>query len=369
MEFKIQREPLLEGLFLAQSATEHKTTMPILANVLVGAKGKTITFTATDLQVGIISRQQADVVSEGSLLIPAKNFFDIAKELQGGIVKVKAQSNNWVEITCGQSRFKIMGAAPDDFPNLPVSEGNEFNFDAKAFSEMVNKVSYAMSNDETRHSLNGVFLEQTSRGNKPCLRMVATDGHRLSYSEQLIPDTFNLPKGVILPKKAVWEISKVLKDVEGEFKIQIGEKTVSISAKNANFICRLVDGQFPPYLQVIPKECSRVVSIDRQQFMHSLRCVMLVASDKSKGVKFAISPGNLDISSSNPDVGEAKEELTCVYKGETFEIGFNASYFLDILNVLEDEKVVLELKNDMSPCVIRSEFDKGFLSVVMPMRI
>lgn len=369
MEFKIQKEALISGLYFTQSVIEHKSTMPVLSNVLIEAKGKQISFTATDLQVGVISRQTADVATAGKVLIPVKNFYDIAKELQNEIVTVKTQTNNWVDIICGKSKFKIMGALADEFPNIPTAEGSEFNFEAKAFIEMIDKVSYAMSNDETRYTLNGVYLEQVSKNGKPCLRMVATDGHRLSYTERLIEGAPKISKGVILPKKAVWELGKILKDIEGNFSIKIGEKTVSVETKNTTFVCRLIDGQFPPYLQVIPKECNRILSVDRQQLTQSLRRAMLVANEKLKGVKFSISPGNLEVSSSNPDVGEAKEELLCVYKGETFDIGFNASYFIDILNVLEDEKVVLELKNDTSPCIIRSEFDKGFLSVVMPMRI
>lgn len=368
MEIKIQREALINGLYLTQSVIEHRSTMPILSNALIEAKGKSVYFTATDLQVGVVAREPADVSGSGKVLIPVKNLYDIAKELQGDIVTIKTTSNNWIEIVSGKSKFKIMGASADEFPSLPSSDGVEFNIDAKAFTEMIDKVGYAMSNDETRYTLNGVYLEQASGGGKSALRMVATDGHRLSYSERPVKSA-KIGKGVIIPKKGVWELKKILEDVEGDFTLQIGEKTISMVTKNVTFVCRLIDGQFPPYSQVIPKDSNRVLSVDRKLLIQCLRRTSLIANEKSKGVKFSVSPGNLDISSSNPDVGEAKEELTCVYKGETFDVGFNASYFIDILNVLEDDKAVLELKNDTSPCVIRSEFDKGFLSVVMPMRL
>lgn len=366
MEFKIQRESLIKGLYLTQSVIEHRSTMPILSNALIEAKGKSVLFTATDLQVGIIAREPADVGAGGKVLIPVKNLYEIARQLQNDIISIKTQANNWLDVTSGKSKFKIMGAAPDEFPALPSSDGNEFKMDAKAFLGVIDKVSYAMSNDETRYTLNGVYLEQADKSN---LRMVATDGHRLSYSECAVSGSSKLSKGAILPKKGVWELKKILEEVDGEFTMQLGEKTLSVSTKNATLVCRLIDGQYPPYNQVIPKDYNRVVSIDRLLLTQALKRVSVVANEKSKGVKFAISPGNLDITSSNPDVGEAREELTCVYKGETFDVGFNASYFIDILNVLEDEKIVLELKNDTSPCVIRSEFDKRFLSVVMPMRL
>lgn len=368
MEIKIQREALINGLYLTQSVIEHRSTMPILSNALLEAKGKSIYFTATDLQVGIVVREPADVSGSGKVLVPVKNVYDIAKELHGDIVSLKTSTNNWIEIVCGKSRFKIMGMSAEEFPSLPASEGVECNIDAKAFLEMIDKVGYAMSNDETRYTLNSVYLEQVSSGGKTSLRMVATDGHRLSYTERPVRSP-KLGKGIIIPKKGIWELKKILGDIEGDFTLQIGDKTISVLTKNVTFVCRLIDGQFPPYMQVIPKDSNKVLSVDRKILIQALKRTSLIASEKSKGVKFSISPGNLDISSSNPDVGEAKEEITCVYKGETFDIGFNASYFIDILNVLEDDKAVLELKNDTSPCVIRSEFDKGFLSVVMPMRL
>ncbi|MBI2092468.1 MAG: DNA polymerase III subunit beta [Deltaproteobacteria bacterium] len=369
MEIKIQREALVRGLYLTQSVIEYKSTMPILSNAVLEAKGKSVNFTATDLQVGIIAKETAEVINPGKVLVPVKNIYEIAKELQGEMVTIKTLSNNWIEVVSGKSKFKIMGAASDDFPSLPASDGQEINFEAKLFIEMIDKVSYAMSNDETRYALNGVYIEQVGANGKPALRMAATDGHRLSYTQRPLKGSIKLQKGVILPKKGVWEIAKILKDIEGDISLKIGEKTLSVSTKNVTFVCRLIDGQFPPYEQVIPKDNNKVVSIDRLQLAQSLRRASLVANEKSKGVKLSISPGNLDISSSNPDIGEAREELTCVYKGETSDVGFNATYFIDILSVLEDDKAILELKNDTSPCVIRSEFDKGFLSVVMPMRI
>lgn len=368
MEIKIQRSALVNGLYLTQSVIEQRSTMPILSNVLIEAKGKAVAFTATDLQVGIVAREPADVLEPGKVLSPVKNLYDIAKELQNEMVTIKTLSNNWIEIICGKSKFKIMGALAEEFPSLPASEGVECNINTKLFLEMIDKVSYAMSNDETRYTLNGVYLEQVLSGSKASLRMVATDSHRLSYADRPIK-LAKIEKGVIIPRKGVWELKKILEDAEDDFTLQIGEKTISLVTKNMTFVCRLIDGQFPPYSQVIPKDTNKVLSVDRKMLIQSLRRALLIADEKSRGVKFSISPGNLDISSSNPDVGEAKEEISCVYKGETFDIGFNAVYFIDILSVLEDDKAVLELKNDISPCVIRSEFDKGFLSVVMPMRL
>jgi len=367
MEIKVQKESLLRSLYVTQSAIEHRSTMPILSNALLEAKGKTLTFTATDLQVGVVAKCGADVSGSGKVLVPVKNLYDISKELQSDIIHIKIQSNNWLEITSGKSKFKIMGASPDEFPAIPVAEGTECVLNSKQLLEMVENISYAMSNDETRYTLNGAYFECITANGGSVLRMVATDGHRLSYSEKPVKGTFK--KGVIVPKKGIWELKKILSDIEGDFKLVVGDKTISINTENVNFVCRLIDGQFPPYTQVIPKDGGKIISVDRKNLIQSLKRISIIANEKSKGAKFSFSPGNIDISSSNPDVGEAREELTCVYKGETFDVGFNVSYFIDILNILDDEKVVLELKNDTSPCVVRSEFDKGFLAVVMPMRL
>ncbi len=369
MEIKIQKENLLNALYLSQSVIEHRTTMPILTNALLETGNKSVTFTATDLQIGLVTKQPAESVSQGKVLVPVKNIYDIVKELPSGIVSLKKQANNWIEIVSGKSKFKIMGAAPDEFPKIPVAEGNEISLEAKDFIGMVEKVSYAMSNDETRYTLNGVMLESKSESGKSFLRMVATDGHRLSYSQRQLKNSAKLPKGVILPKKGVWELKKLLANLDGVFNLKIGEKTISAETENTLLVCRLIDGNFPPYESAVPKENNKILSVGRQELIQSLRRTSLVANEKSRGVKFSISSNNLDITSSNPDIGEAHEEISCSYKGEKFDVGFNASYFLDILGVLEDEKVVLELKSDTAPCIIRSEFDKGFLSVVMPMRM
>ncbi len=369
MEFKIQKTDLVNGLYLTQSVVEKKSTMPILASVLIEAKGKTVSFSATDLEVGVISHHQAEVMKPGKIVIQARGLYDIAKELPEDLVTIKVLSNNWVNILCGKSKFKMVGAGHEDFPTMPAADGPVYNMDAKDFLEMISKVSYAMSNDETRYTLNGVYLEEATNGSVSGIRMVATDGHRLSMSERAVKGKFKLPKGVILPKKGVWELKKLLEDHEGDFSMQIGEKTISANTKAASLVCRLVDGQFPPYKQVIPKDNKKVVIVDRQQFIQSLKRVSLMADDRAKGVKLQISSGNLDLMSSNPDLGEANEETACVYKGEKFDVGFNARYFIDVLGVIQDEKVTMELKNDTTPCIIRSEFDKGFLSVVMPMRI
>lgn len=366
MEFKIKKDEFLKTLSFTQNVVEKKTTMPILANVLIETKNKSIKVSATDLEVGISIDNPAEVLGDGKVTVLSHSLYDIIKELPNELVHITVLENNWVKITCGKSKFKIVGMSAEEFPSIPTSkDGSVYVEDGENLTSMIAKTAFAMSTDETRYNLNGIFFQREG----DVLRMVATDGHRLAVSERTGKSKWKLGKGVILPRKGVGEIKKLLDAYEGDFSFKIDEKNIVVEKENVQLVVRLIEGQFPPYEQVIPKESKRVATVEKGNFVSALRRVSLLASDKTKGVKLSFSPGHLEVSTSNPDYGEAKEDIKIEYKGETFGVGFNAKYFLDILGVLEDEKVVLELKDDVSPCLIRSEFDKGLLNVVMPMRI
>lgn len=366
MEIKIQKKELLQGLSWTQSVVDRKATMPILANCCLHASGKLLTIRATDLEVGIMVDHAAEVVAPGAVAVAARALFDIVKELPDERVHLKTLPNHWITIVSGKSKFKIVGLSADEFPKLPdVGDGDVNTMDVAAFHDMIAKTAYAMSTDETRYNLNGVLLEYC----KPQLRMVATDGHRLACVDRPVKGTWALDKGVLIPRKGIMEWKRLLDGAEGDFSVRVDPKHVTVHRGNVTLIVRLIDGQFPPYQQVIPKEHSRLLSVDRMALHQALRRVMLVTTDRSRGVCFRLSPGHLELSAKNADVGEAHEELKADYKGETYEVGFNVKYFLDVLNVLEDEKAVLAMKGDMGPCLIRSEADPACVSVVMPMRL
>lgn len=366
MEIKISKKELLQGLACTQGVVEKKSTMPILANVCIKADTKTLTLTATDLEVGVIVEQPADVIQKGSVTISARAIFDIVKELPDDRVHLNVLPNHWVEISSGKAQFKIMGLSAAEFPKLPgAPKDGAFSVDVGAFHEMIAKTSYAMSTDETRYTLNGVFLEKVADS----MRLVATDGHRMSYADRPVTGKWSLDKGVIIPRKGILEWKRLLDGADGDFTMSVDTKHIMVQKGNATLMIRLIDGQYPPYNQVIPKEQKWVVAVDRTLFMQALRRVQLVTTDRARGVRFRISPKHLELIAKNPDVGEAHEELQVKYQGETFEIGFNGRYFSDVLNIIDDEEVVLELKGEMGPCVIRSEFDRSFLAVIMPMRL
>lgn len=370
MEIKIDKGNLYDGLAWVQSVVERKTTMPILSNVLIEAKGSSVTLTATDLEVGVVGNLKAEVLTAGRMTVPAKGLYDVVKELPDQKILLKKGQNNWMEIECWKSHFKLVGMDPAEFPVLPKKqEGVSFNLDCETLLGMLTKVDMAISTDETRYNLNGILIETEAKDDKNKLRFVATDGHRLSLCERELKNKIPLEQSVLFPRKGVVELKRMLEGKEGDVSVWVGPKQTAIEKDEKVLLVRLIDSQFPPYAQVIPQKPKRILSVPRFDLIHSLKRVAVVTTDRSRGVRFSLSPGHLEISANNPDLGEAKEELSCQYKGGTFSTGFNAAYFLDCLAVMEDEQVVLQLGDEVAPCLIQSEVDRGFTHVIMPMRI
>jgi DNA polymerase III subunit beta len=370
MEIKLKRSDMLKGLGLVQGIVERKTTMPILANVLLKAEGKNVFITATDLEVGMKVSLPSEVVSNGEVTVHARSIYDIVRELPDELVHIKVEDSNWVNIICGKSNFRVVGLSPEEFPALPDRDGGESQqIDCAVIKGMVEKTSFAMSTDETRYNLNGVYFERFDSEKGTGLKMVATDGHRLSIVDRVIEQKWSFPGGVIIPRKGVGEIKKLVDSGDSPVELWVGKKYLIAHRDDVSLYVRLVDGKFPPYDQVVPKNPKRIVSIDRKNLVHALRRVSVLSTDRTRGVKFFISPKNVDIHASNPDIGEASEELAANYKGDSFEIGFNAKYFLDALNTIGDEQAVLGMGDETAPCVLKSEFDKGFTHVIMPMRL
>jgi len=370
MEIKIPRSEILKGLSLVQSIVERKTTMPILANVLLDASKKNLSITATDLEVGVNCSYPADVLSEGKVTVHAKSLYDIVKELPEDTIHFTVKDGNWVEITCGKSSFRIVGLSPEEFPELPTKgTGETKRTDASVVREMIEKTAFAMSTDETRYNLNGVYTDLSCGDDGKTVQMVATDGHRLSIVKRDVGTKWNFPKGGIVPRKGVMELKKLAEAGDSPIDMWADKKHVIAYRDNTTLVIRLIDGQFPPYEQVVPKKTKRTVIVNRNELIHALKRVSVLSTDRSRGVKFTFSPGNLDISASNPDLGEAKEELPAQYKGESFEVGFNAKYFIDALAAIKDEQAILQLSDETSPCILASEYDKNFTHVIMPMRL
>jgi len=370
MELKIKKADFLNLLKWTQGIVEKRGTMPILSNILLESTQTGLKVSATDLEISLVAEAGAETKTPYRVVVNARNLYEIIKEAPEEVIKVTKKGDFGIEVASGKSRFKVIGMNPDDFPVLPqVSDKNAITVDADEFLEMIAKTFSSASTDETRYTLNGLYLVKVPKGDKAFFRVVATDGHRLSYAERETTTKWNLAKGIIIPRKGVAELKNLIASGDGELTVSIDEKAILFRKGKIALTVRLIEGDFPNYEQVIPKKVEKIVSVDRNALVGALRRASIMTSDQARGVKLAFSSGAIEVSASHPDLGEATEEILIDYKGGNFQVGFNPRYFLDVLAVLEDEKVVLELKDEVSPCVIRSEFDRGFLALVMPMRI
>jgi DNA polymerase III subunit beta len=368
MEFRIAADELKKALYRAQGIVERKTTMPILANVLVTAGKSGVTVTAFDLDIGIVSDHPAEVMKPGAVTLSAKYVFDIVQNLPEAQVTIKKLPNNYAEITSGSAHFKIVGMAPEEYPKLPKEENAPLvKISGNTLLEMIKKTSFAISTDETRYILNGVFFEPREGGK---LRMVATDGHRLSLVERELEGDFKLRGGVIIPRKGLLELKRLLDEApDAECQLGFAENSALFKKPGLTMVMRLIDGQFPEYQRVIPKEGEKVVTISKLRLQEGLKRIALLSADKSNAVKIGLSENQLRITSHNPDLGEAKDDIEIPYKGGEVSIGFNARYLIDVLSVLEGDEVVFELGDEHSPGVLRPPGDKSYTAVVMPMRV
>jgi DNA polymerase-3 subunit beta len=375
MELKIGAQELAKALGRSQGIVEKKSTMPILSHVLLEAKkGTELHVSATDLDLAVSSEHKCEVLKDGAVAVSAKHLYEIVRSLPEATVTLKRAPNNYLEVRSGPSEFRIVGLPAEDFPALPKFERVPFvQVEAATLLEMIERTSFAVSNDETRYNLNGVFFEPTAE----IVRMVATDGHRLSLCERTVQGDFGLKRGVILPKKGLTELRKLLSEAteSGEenpdAKLGFVENSAIFRRPNVVLVMRLIEGMFPDYRQVIPKAGEKVLTIGRGRFLETLRRISLLSTDKAHAVKLELGKGTLKVLSQNPDLGDAKEDVPVEYEGEPLKIGFNARYLMDVLGALRGDDVRLELADDLSPGVLKGAGDKdaGFTAVVMPMRI
>ncbi len=368
MEFRIAVDELKKALHRAQGIVERKTTMPILANVLVNATKTGVSVTAFDLDIGIVSEHAAEVLKPGSVTLSAKTLFDIVSNLPEPMLNVKKLQNNHAEITCGSASYRIVGMASEEFPKLPKEENAPLvKVSGNTLLEMIKKTSFAISSDETRYILNGVFFEPRENGK---VRMVATDGHRLALIERDLVGDFKLKGGVIIPRKGLFELKRLLEEApDAEVQLGFAESSALFKKPGLSMVMRLIDGQFPEYQRVIPKDGEKHVTVQRSRLFDALKRISLLSADKSNAVKFALAENQVRITANNPDLGEAKDDIEVAYKGAQLTVGFNARYLLDVLSVTESENVVVELGDEHSPGVLHAPDDKSYTAVVMPMRV
>jgi DNA polymerase-3 subunit beta len=372
MEFTIHKETFLKALQKVQGIVEKRNTMPILSNVLLEATAGVLQVTATDLEVGMKSSYEASIVKDGKITVSAKKVYEIIRELPDAEIHFATRANDWVEIRCGKAFFSIVGLSSDEFPYFQkVNEEAFISLDAAQISGMIEKTAYAICHDETKYNLNGIFIRASEKEGRNVLTMVATDGHRLSLVEQGYAGAVGkeMGKGFILPKKGVFELKKIADEGDGQILFGIQDSSAVVRRENTTVIMRLVDGEFPDYTKVIPVANDRVVLVRREEFLHSLKRMAILSSEKFKGIKFEVNPGTMTISSSNPEFGEANEEMEITYDGAPLVARFNARYLIDVASVLQGDEVRLLFRDELSPALVKPAGEEGFLAVVMPMRI
>ena len=376
MELQIGTDELNRALYRAQGIVEKKSTMPILASVLLeatndGGQGR-LRVSAYDLEIGVRSSHPAEVQKPGGVALKHKEFYDIARALPDRMAVLKREANNRVRITSGTAEFNLVGQPAEDYPPFPREEKVPLvAVEPTQLLEMIEKTQFAISADETRHNLNGVYFEPVAQA----VRMVATDGHRLAFVERQLAGDFGLKKGVIVPRKGLFELRRLLSE-EGAANCELGftETSGLFRRGDLTMVMRLIDGQFPDYMQVIPKEADRTIQVDRPRLLETLKRMSLMSSDRTtNAVKLELSADQLRISSQNPDLGEAREDIAVSYAGPNMQIGFNARYLMDVLQVVDTPQVRLELCDELSPGVLKPATEgtpeSRYTAVVMPMRI
>jgi DNA polymerase III subunit beta len=348
MEVHVDRDAFLRGLQMVHNIVEPRQTMPILANVLVEADADLIRLTATDLEVGVRVAAPARVVSAGSVTISAR----------------KVQENAWVALRCGGASYKLVGLAAEDYPQVtPLATANWVTVDGKLLRDMLAQTMFAISHDESRYALNGVLMVLHSHE----LRIVATDGHRLALAVRPIGETKTDVSGIV-PRKAVQEIARVVGSGE-QVEVALGDNQFMLRMPNVILMARLIEGTFPNYEQVVPRAHPHRVLLSKDGLTAALRRVSVLSEERTKPVKFVLTPGVLKLAAYSADYGEAEEEMEVQYVGEEMTIGFNSRYVLDAIGAQAGEQVVLEVKDALSPGVLKSLEDDGSLCVIMPMRI
>jgi DNA polymerase-3 subunit beta len=352
MEFVARQSAFLRELNMIQGVVEKKNTVPVLANVLLTAGSDEVGVSATDLEVSVRSSLTAGVQKPGALSVSARKLHEIVRALPDSEIHFKTDGDNWASLQCERSRFRLMGLPKEDFPTLPVPAKGavKATFGVQQFKEMVQKVIFAVTTDDARFALNGALMILGSKN----ISLVASDGHRLAYVSRPLAGPGADPEiRVVIPHKALGEISRIAEEIGGEIVFSRQENQIFFEMGRCTLTSRLLEGQFPNFEKVLPKGNDKIVELDRVALSDAVRRISLIANERNRAVKVALAQGKLEISAKNPELGEAAETLGIEYGGGEMEIGFNAKYLLDFLTAVDDTTVILELKDEATQGLLR----------------
>ncbi|MGA2192056.1 MAG: DNA polymerase III subunit beta [Nitrospirota bacterium] len=375
MKFNIKKEEFLKGLARVQSVADRRNTMPILSNVLIESAEGGIAITATDLEIGLRGVYEAQVLEPGGVSLSARKLYEIVRELPHEEVSVESAENNWATIKSGQAVFKFTGLAKEEFPTLPEMEGADFiPVETEVMHDLIRKTIFAAGDNDTRYVLNGLYMTIAKEGGGTAIQMVGTDGHRLAILKRTL-NVSTEASSAIVPKKSAAELKKLLDEGEGNLRMAVSKNHIVFKLNSLYMVTRLIEGNYPNYEQVIPTSNNKDVVVDKAALVSALRRVSLLSRERTNAVKFTFTSKKAVLSSQNPEMGEAREDMQVDYSGEELEVGFNAKYLLDALSVMDQDKVNMHLKDNLSPCIISQQGsakpDAGemYKCVVMPMRV
>ena len=372
MKLVIERAVLLKALGPMQSVVERRGTIPVLANVKLEAKKGGLNLTATDMDIAIVGQVKAEIEQEGATTVPAHMLYEIIRKLPDGsnVQLSKAEDGQKISITSGQSRFSLSTLPVDDFPVMAEGDlASRFTITAAECKALVEKTRFAISTEESRYYLNGIYLHAAENKGARVLRAVATDGHRLARMEVGLPEGAENMPGVIIPRKTINELFKLVEEAGDTIEISLSDTKIRFVCGNSVLVSKLIDGSFPDYQRVIPTGNDKMMELDGKAFSQGVDRVSVVSSEKSRGIKLAMAPNKLTLSSSASEQGTATEEISVAYGADAMEIGFNARYLLDMMERIEGETAQFIFADSASPTIVRDPADVGALYVIMPMRV
>ena len=371
MQFQINRDVLLKSLSIAHNIIERKNTLPILSNVLLEIKKEKLNIIATDLDILFLDEiTDFKFSKEGSTTTSATVLFDILKKLpQNTEISFSLQNENKLNISAENSKFNLLCLPVDNFPSINENfQTDGININGEKFLALLNKTKISMSNDETRHYLNGIYIHVTESEKTSYLTGVATDSHRLS-SSSISFDKIDNFKPFILPKKAVFQLCNLLQENKENIFLNSSESKIQFKIGKSKIISKVIDGKFPDYKKVVPQNNNKTLKVDAKDFIHSVERVITVSIDRKEGVKIALKKGEIEFFVNSSTSGEGKENLKADYNSEDLTVGFNSRYLLDIASEIQDKKLVMNLNDSVSPVLIQDNSDKNSYFVIMPMKI
>ena len=374
MEFNINKNMFLKGIQKTLGIVEKKTTMPILSNLLIRTQQGRIKIIAADREIGLVADYEAEIIREGDITLSAKKLHEMVREIQGEIIHVSKTDKDVVILTCKKEVFRIPGIPAADYPTVEDQEGLPMHkIKGALLGEMIRKTAFAISTDEMRKNLTGVFFETDRVGEASFIRMVATDGHRLAVMKADVgeeeKDFLSMDKGIIIPRKGLSEIRRLVEEETGDVFIGINKGACTLKTDHSLLKVSLIDGEYPDYRRVIPSEKGVVVGVGKNTFLHALRRMSVISSDRYSGVIITLSNDRMVMNSNNPDVGEANDEIEVSYQGEERSVGYNVTYLIDAIDVIDEEWVDFEIGMAMKPAVIRAVGNENYFCIVMPLKL